>query len=92
MRRSSTVAGIVERARRSRAEGADVIDLGCLPDTPFPHLEDAVAALKARGLRVSVDSADADELRRGGRAGADYVLSLTEATLDSPTRSARRRC
>ena len=63
------------------AAGADVIDLGCLPDTPFPHLEDAVRALKARGLGVSVDSADPDELRRGGAAGADFLLSLTEHNL-----------
>ena len=76
-----TLAAIVDRARSHRAAGADVIDLGCLPDTPFPHLEDAVHALKAEGFTVSVDSADPAELRRGGRAGADYVLSLTEETL-----------
>jgi len=29
-----------------------VIDLGCLPDTPFPHLAEAVQALRAIGLRV----------------------------------------
>ena len=26
-----------------------MIDLGCLPDTPFPQLEEAVQALKAAG-------------------------------------------
>jgi dihydropteroate synthase-like protein len=72
---------VVARAEVLRAEGADVIDLGCLPDTPFPHLEDSVRELKARGLAVSVDSADPDELRRGGIAGADYLLSLTEHNL-----------
>ena len=70
------VAAIVERARLHAADGADVIDLGCLPATPFAHLEDAVRALKAEGLAVSVDSLDSDELLRGGRAGADYLLSL----------------
>lgn len=75
------VASIVQRARAMRAAGADVIDLGCLPDTPFAHLEDAVAELKARGFAVSVDSADPDELRRAGWAGADILLSLTQATL-----------
>ena len=73
-----SVEAIVARAEALRAEGADVIDLGCLPDTPFPHLEDAVRELKARGLAVSVDSAEPEELRRGGAAGADYLLSLTE--------------
>jgi dihydropteroate synthase-like protein len=70
------VAAIVERARLHAADGADVIDLGCLPATPFAHLEDAVRALKGEGLAVSVDSLDSDELLRGGRAGADYLLSL----------------
>ncbi|HET6223668.1 MAG TPA: dihydropteroate synthase, partial [Dongiaceae bacterium] len=75
------VAGILSRAEAYRAAGADVIDIGCLPDTPFPHLEEAVAALGQAGLAVSVDSADADELRRGGHAGASYLLSLSEETL-----------
>lgn len=75
------VAAIVERARTLVRDGADVIDLGCLPETAFPHLEDSVAALKAEGWRVSVDSIDPQELLRGGRAGADYLLSLTPDTL-----------
>ena len=76
-----SVDGICERARRYRADGADVIDVGGLPATPFPHLEDAVRALKAEGFRVSVDSMSQDELLRGGRAGADYLLSLNLDTL-----------
>ncbi len=75
------VDAIVDRAAAMRAAGADVIDLGCLPDTPFPHLEDAVRALRAGGHDVSVDSADIEELRRGGGAGASFLLSLTEATV-----------
>ncbi|MCB1888925.1 MAG: dihydropteroate synthase [Rhodocyclaceae bacterium] len=76
-----SVAQIVERGGYLRSQGADVIDLGCLPATPFEHLEAAVAALKAEGHRVSVDSLEPDELLRGGRAGADYLLSLTPDTL-----------
>ncbi|MGI9046008.1 MAG: DUF6513 domain-containing protein [Burkholderiales bacterium] len=75
------IAAILQRAARYRADGADVIDLGCLPDTPFPHLEDALGALHEAGHRVSVDSIDPQELLRGGRAGADYLLSLKEDTL-----------
>jgi dihydropteroate synthase-like protein len=75
------VEAILAKALRLKAKGAGVIDLGCLPDTPFPHLEKAVEALKGAGLQVSVDSADPDELRRGARAGADFLLSLTIATL-----------
>ena len=76
------VATILARAQAMCAAGADVIDLGCLPDTPFPHLEEAVQELKANGIRVSVDSADPQELLRGGRAGASFLLSLTELNLD----------
>jgi len=72
---------IVSRAASMRAAGADVIDLGCLPDIPFPHLEDAVRALRAGGHEVSIDSANIEELRRGGAAGANFLLSLTEATV-----------
>ncbi len=77
-----SVAAILDRARALRRRGADVIDLGGLPGTAFPHLEEAVAALRAEGFTVSVDSGDVAELRRGAQAGAHYLLSLTEETLD----------
>jgi dihydropteroate synthase-like protein len=76
-----TTAGIVEKARRLRADGADVIDLGCLPDSPFPHLEEAIAALHADGFRVSVDSFNSEELSRATKAGADFLLSLSEKNI-----------
>ncbi len=77
-----TIDAIVAKANFLRAEGADVIDLGCLPGTPFPHLEDAVSELVRQGFTVSVDSLDPSELKRGAGAGASYLLSLTEHTLD----------
>jgi dihydropteroate synthase-like protein len=76
-----SVEAIVKRAQDYAQRGANVIDLGGLPDTPFPHLEQAIAALKNKGYQVSVDSADQDELLRGGKAGADFLLSLNEDTL-----------
>ncbi len=76
------VDAIVAAACALAADGADVIDLGCLPQTGFAHLEQAVRALRARGLRVSVDSQDPGELARGARAGADYLLSLNLDTLE----------
>ena len=76
-----SVAGLLARARVLVEAGADVVDLGCLPETPFPLLGEAVRALKAEGISVSVDSANFDELRIGAAAGADYLLSLNEETL-----------
>jgi dihydropteroate synthase len=73
---------LLARAEAERAQGADVVDLGCLPGVAFPQLEEAVGRLKTAGFRVSVDSGDQQELRRGALAGADFLLSLTEATLD----------
>lgn len=75
-------AAILAQASSLRARGADVIDLGGLPDTPFPHLEESVALLKRAGMIVSVDSFSPDELARGAAAGADYLLSLNESSLD----------
>lgn len=75
------VETIFERARRYRLAGADVIDIGCLPDTPFPHLAETVNSLVSAGFRVSVDSVDPQELLTGGLAGADYLLSLNTDTL-----------
>jgi dihydropteroate synthase len=73
---------LLARAAALRAEGADVIDLGCRPGAAFPHLEEAVRRLKGEGYHVSIDSGDPQELRRGALAGADFLLSLSEETLD----------
>jgi dihydropteroate synthase-like protein len=75
------VADVLEKARGLVRDGADVIDLGCLPDTPFDHMEETIAALKAEGFKVSVDSANVSELSRAVAAGADHLLSLDEETL-----------
>ena len=76
-----SVDDIVKRAYIYKADGANVIDVGCLPSTPFPHLEEAVKALKADNFKVSVDSLTPEDLIVGGLAGADYLLSLNEKTL-----------
>jgi dihydropteroate synthase-like protein len=76
-----SVAQVLERAAYYRHNGADVIDLGCLPSTPFPQMEGLIHALKAAGFMVSIDSLVDEDLLRGGQAGADYLLSLHESSL-----------
>lgn len=76
-----SVEGVVKKAQQFIAQEANVIDLGCLPGVPFPHLADAIKALKQLGIKVSVDSLNIDDLLAAGHAGADYLLSLTEKTL-----------
>ncbi len=76
-----TPDAILAKAAGYVADGADIIDLGCLPETPFRHLEASIRLLKAAGYSVSVDSMQPEELLAGGRAGADFLLSLHEETL-----------
>ncbi|WP_036303510.1 DUF6513 domain-containing protein [Methylotenera sp. L2L1] len=76
-----SVEGVLQKALQYQAQGANVIDLGCLPTVPFPHLAETIKALKQQGLDVSVDSLNTDDLLTAGHAGADYLLSLTEKTL-----------
>lgn len=76
-----SIEEIVQRAYIYKQDGADVIDIGCLPNTPFPLLAEAVKTLKAEGFIVSVDSLTPEDLITGGKAGADYLLSLNEKTL-----------
>lgn len=78
-----TVDALLARGLELKAKGANVIDIGCQPDVPFPHLEETVVALTQAGMTVSVDSGDVEELRRGAKAGADFVLSLDETNLDA---------
>jgi len=76
-----SVEEVVKRAYYYKKNGADVIDIGCLPSTDFPQMEEIIQTLKQEGFRVSIDSLEANDLLRGGKAGADYMLSLHESTL-----------
>jgi dihydropteroate synthase len=65
-----------------QASGADIIDLGCTPGLAFPELPDIVRELVGAGMRVSVDTFDANEIRAAVRAGAELVLSVNGSNLD----------
>jgi dihydropteroate synthase-like protein len=71
-----TVAELLEQAKRFAAEGADRIDLGCDPGGPWRGVGQAVAALRAEGHRVSIDSFDPVEVSEAVAAGADLVVSV----------------
>jgi dihydropteroate synthase-like protein len=76
-----SVEAVLQRAYYYQSQGADVIDIGCLPGTPFPHLQDCIRTLKQEGFTVSIDSLEDSDLLAGGNAGADYMLSLTSKSL-----------
>ena len=69
---------ILRIARDYRRDGADVIDLGCDPGTRWERVGDATRLLRDDGLRVSVDSFDANEVEDALDAGAELVLSVNQ--------------
>ncbi len=71
-----TVKEIIDLAHSYKTDGANVIDLGCLPNVKFGHLGEVVKELKNLDFYVSVDSHNDKELIEGGKAGADYLLSI----------------
>ena len=64
------------------ASGADIVDIGCTPGLAFPALGDVVRELVADGIRVSVDTFDANEIRTAVAAGAELVLSVNGSNVD----------
>ncbi|HZH80671.1 MAG TPA: DUF6513 domain-containing protein [Gemmatimonadales bacterium] len=74
---------IRREAARYRDGGADVIDIGCTPGRAFPALGDVVRELATAGMRVSIDSFDATEIRTAVEAGAELVLSVNGSNLDA---------
>jgi dihydropteroate synthase-like protein len=64
------------------SSGADVIDVGCTPGLAFPALGDVVRELVTAGLRVSVDTFEADEIRTAVAAGAELVLSVNSSNVE----------
>lgn len=67
---------ILAIARQGRADGADVIDLGCDPGVRWAGVADAVKMLRDDGMRVSLDSFDPEEAALAARAGAELILSV----------------
>ena len=74
---------VVDRAQAYRAAGADVIDLGLSLDRSWlTEGPPTIAALRERGLSLSIDTLDPEHIRMADTAGVDYVLSLTPQTLE----------
>ena len=72
------------RAPKSCApRAADVIDLRCLPDTPFPISKTRFENSR-QGISPSASIRRSRRIAARAAAGADYLLSLTERILKSP--------
>lgn len=71
-----SLAEILAQAKQLVDSGADLIDVGCDPDGTWSGVTQCVAALKAEGYRVSIDSLNPLEIEPAVRAGAELVLSV----------------
>ena len=76
-----SVKEIIKQANTYKKDGADIIDIGCLPSTEFPHLAETIQELKNQNFIVSIDSLDEKNLLTGAKAGADFLLSLQEKSI-----------
>jgi dihydropteroate synthase len=81
---------IIRAAMYFRDEGADYVDIGCTPGLAFPALGDVVRELVAAGIKVSIDTFNADEIRTAIDAGATLVLSINGSNLDTASELAGR--
>jgi len=70
-----TTKEIERLATHYKNSGADVIDIGCIPGETWRRIDETVKRLRDKGLRVSVDSFDRDEVTDAVQAGAEIVLS-----------------
>lgn len=70
-----TETALLHEAERLRSQGANLIDLGNLPGESWVGIGPAVAALRANGFRVSIDSFDRQEVEAAVENGAELVLS-----------------
>ncbi|MCE9547045.1 MAG: DUF6513 domain-containing protein, partial [Planctomycetia bacterium] len=78
-----TLAQILAEAQRLKGDGADLIDVGCDPGGTWVGVAEAVAALRAAGHRVSIDSLNPAEIGPAVKAGAELVLSVNRSNRDA---------
>jgi dihydropteroate synthase-like protein len=75
-------AKIVLEARTLQKDGADLIDLGCVPGESWDQAGEVTRILRDHGLRVSIDSFDRREVEAAVAAGAELVLSCNTGNVD----------
>ena len=73
---------LLAEAGRYRDRGADVIDLGCVPDEHWPRTGEVTRLLRSDGFRVSIDSFDRHEVELAVEAGAELILSCNRSNSD----------
>ena len=69
---------ILVLAAEMRRDGANLIDVGCEPNSCWQGVGDCVKALVDAGHRVSIDSLNPVEISAAVKAGAELVLSVNK--------------
>ncbi|MFL5242552.1 MAG: DUF6513 domain-containing protein [Gemmataceae bacterium] len=72
---------VLAQALSYQQSGADIIDLGCDPGATWSGVGETVRVLRDAGLRVSIDSFNADEVKTAVAAGAELVLSVNKTNV-----------
>jgi dihydropteroate synthase len=75
-------ADLVALAASLRRDGADVIDVGCVPGEESNRTGEIARILKSDGFRVSIDSFNRREVEDAVAAGAELVLSCNGSNVD----------
>ncbi len=75
-------AEIVRLAHAMTADGANIIDLGCVPGESWPRAAEVTRLLRSEGCRVSIDSFERREVEAAVAAGAELILSCNRTNVD----------
>lgn len=73
---------IMAMANQYRANGANVIDIGCVPGDSWNRVGEVVGMMRREGFRVSIDSFDRAEVESAVKAGAELVLSCKSENVE----------
>ena len=77
---------VVAEALAMSRDGADLIDVGCVPGETCAQVGEIVGALRAENLRVSIDSFDHVEVEQAVASGAELILSCNHSNIDWVTK------
>lgn len=75
-------AEILRQADHYRQNGADLIDVGCIPGESWNRAAEVVRMLIDSGHRVSIDSFEQKEVEAAVKNGAELILSCNHTNID----------
>ncbi|MGC4005284.1 MAG: DUF6513 domain-containing protein [Pirellulales bacterium] len=83
-------AAILSLAQSMVADGADLIDLGCIPGAIWSDAGDIVRMLADAGIRTSIDSLEPAEIEPAVRQGHSWSCRSTRRIVRGPSTGAAK--